>query len=213
MALGEHLKKIRLARKLTQKDVASATGMTVTMVDSIEREDFSRAGAPFYARGFIKMYANFLGVDPQPFIDEYMQKFGQQKTLPDSSGFQTMVKSGTSQQTNQYDSSSQKISQSVPFIGHFMRTFLLFLKNCLIQSGTKLIKIRKSLISSLFRAGIYLKRSIRLILLLIGLGIIVVFVVSAITNWTRKGKNIWLYRLEKPRPLQVADDPPPPYFD
>jgi len=213
MALGEQLKRIRVARNLTQKDVASATGMTVTMVDSIEREDFSRTGAPFYARGFIKMYANFLCVDPQPFIDEYMQRFGQQKTISDLSDSQIIVKSERQQSTTQYDSSSQKISRPVSFVGDLMRTFLAVLKNCLIQSGAQLIKIRKGLISSISRVGICLKRSIRLILLLIGVGIIIVFVVSALANLVRKGKNTWLYKWEKPHRLQVSEDPPSPYFE
>ena len=40
-------------------------------IEALEREDFSRIAAPMYAKGFIKLYAEYLGLDAAPLIREY----------------------------------------------------------------------------------------------------------------------------------------------
>ncbi len=77
MSLGEKLCNARLARKETASVVAKATRMKVQTVEDIEREDFSRLSAAIYAKGFIKLYAEHVGLDPKPLIDEYMARFAQ----------------------------------------------------------------------------------------------------------------------------------------
>jgi cytoskeleton protein RodZ len=75
MALGEQLRKARLARKETTSQVANATRMKVQQVEAIENEDFSKIPAPIYAKGFIKLYAEHVGLDPQPLIGDYITSF------------------------------------------------------------------------------------------------------------------------------------------
>ncbi|NQT92103.1 MAG: helix-turn-helix domain-containing protein [Lentisphaerae bacterium] len=79
MALGEKLRNTRLKRNLTASQVAAGTRMKVQMVEDLEREDFSRIAAPIYGRGFIKMYANYIGLDPAPLIEEYISRTTGQK--------------------------------------------------------------------------------------------------------------------------------------
>lgn len=47
--------------------------MMVQVVEDLEREDFRRVAAPIYGRGFIKLYADYLGLDPEPLIQEFME--------------------------------------------------------------------------------------------------------------------------------------------
>ena len=75
MALGEKLCNARLALKKSTSEIAAATNMKVQTVDDIEREDFRRIPAAIYARGFIKLYAETVGLDPAPLIAEYMTRF------------------------------------------------------------------------------------------------------------------------------------------
>lgn len=75
MALGEKLCNGRLALKQTTSEVAAATHMKVQVVEDLEREDFSRLAAPIYAKGFIKIYAEHVGLDPKPLIEEYVHRF------------------------------------------------------------------------------------------------------------------------------------------
>lgn len=75
MALGSILRKARESRKLTTSQVASATHMKSQTVDAIEREDFSRMPAAIYCKGFIKLYAEYMGMDPDPLTREYVERF------------------------------------------------------------------------------------------------------------------------------------------
>lgn len=75
MKLGEELRKARLDRKLTPSQVAAATRMKVQVVECLEREDFSSIAAPIYSKGFIKLYAEYVGIDPRPLIDDFVNRF------------------------------------------------------------------------------------------------------------------------------------------
>jgi transcriptional regulator with XRE-family HTH domain len=77
VAIGEKLRKVRMARGLTTSEVAAATHMKVQAVEALERDDFSRMAAPIYVKGFIRMYAGHLGLDPQPLIDDYLDRHPQ----------------------------------------------------------------------------------------------------------------------------------------
>ncbi|MGQ9661735.1 MAG: helix-turn-helix domain-containing protein [Kiritimatiellia bacterium] len=79
VAIGEQLRKARIARGLTPSQVAVATRMKVQTVAAIEDEDFGRIAAPIYAKGFIKLYARCVGLDPGPLIEEYAARFATDK--------------------------------------------------------------------------------------------------------------------------------------
>lgn len=82
MSLGEELRKARMARNLTASQVAAATRMKVQTVEAIESESFARIAAPIYAKGFIKLYAEFVGLDPAPLLAEYSAHFVDAKAAP-----------------------------------------------------------------------------------------------------------------------------------
>ena len=75
MALGETLREARLRKNLTSSQVAAATRMKVQVVEAIEREDFSKVAAPIYGKGFIRLYAEEVGLDAAPLIEEYVTRF------------------------------------------------------------------------------------------------------------------------------------------
>ena len=69
--LGQKLRAEREKRKLTASEVAAATHIQVQHIEAIERNDFSRMAAAAYAKGFIRLYAEFLDMDPHPLIRAY----------------------------------------------------------------------------------------------------------------------------------------------
>lgn len=75
MALGEKLRNARLNAKLTTTQIAAATRIKVQIVEDIEREDFRRVAAPIYGKGFIKLYAEKVGLNPVPLVEEYVARF------------------------------------------------------------------------------------------------------------------------------------------
>ena len=80
MALGEQLRKARISKALTASQVAEATRMKVQIVEAIEREDFKAMAAPIYGKGFIKLYAEYMGLDPAPMLTEFSARFMRMKT-------------------------------------------------------------------------------------------------------------------------------------
>ena len=75
MAFGEILRNARVQRGLTPSDVAENTHLLVQVVEDLEREDFRRVAAPIYGRGFVKLYAELLELDPEPLIREFMDLY------------------------------------------------------------------------------------------------------------------------------------------
>ena len=70
-SIGQMLKAERERRQISIADVAAATKMTNTFVKAIEADNFSALVAPVYARGFIKLYAEFVGLDPMHLLKQF----------------------------------------------------------------------------------------------------------------------------------------------
>jgi hypothetical protein len=56
--------------------VHAATGVRPRYLRSIEQEDWDALPEEFYARSFIRKYAAFLGVEPDPLVAEYRRQRG-----------------------------------------------------------------------------------------------------------------------------------------
>jgi cytoskeleton protein RodZ len=61
--IGPILEKRRLEKGLSLKEVEQATKIRTRYLDGLEREDPTVLPDPVYTRGFLKTYANFLGLD------------------------------------------------------------------------------------------------------------------------------------------------------
>ena len=70
---GNTLKAAREAKGLTTSQIAESTHMMSRMVEDLENENFTRIAAPIYGRGFVKLYCEAVGLEPKPFIDEFME--------------------------------------------------------------------------------------------------------------------------------------------
>lgn len=71
MSIGSDLHEARERKGLTMSDIAAATHTKVQVIEAIERDDFSSFAAPVYGKGFIRLYAQTVGLDPQPLLDQY----------------------------------------------------------------------------------------------------------------------------------------------
>ena len=73
--LGEKLKSARERRGATTSQAAAATRIKMQHLEAMEANQFQRIPAPTYAKGFLRMYAEYLGLDPAPLVREYMEHF------------------------------------------------------------------------------------------------------------------------------------------
>lgn len=63
LSTGEQLKQAREAKGLSLDDVANQTRIPIRHLQNIEREDWEALPAPTYAVGFVRNYANIVGLD------------------------------------------------------------------------------------------------------------------------------------------------------
>ena len=69
--IGSLLEKKRLEKGLSLKEVEQATKIRTRYLEGLEREDPTSLPDPVYARGFLKTYANFLGLDGEQLSREF----------------------------------------------------------------------------------------------------------------------------------------------
>lgn len=68
--IGAALNEAREARGISLEQAANDTRISLRFLEALESEEFDELPAPVYVRGFLRSYANYLGVDPQPLIEE-----------------------------------------------------------------------------------------------------------------------------------------------
>lgn len=61
--VGGILKEARTAKKITLPDAERATKIRLKFLESIEQDDYSTLPSLSYAKGFVKNYSEFLGLD------------------------------------------------------------------------------------------------------------------------------------------------------
>lgn len=67
--------KLRAAREIKGVDISTAAEKTKILghiLRELEADDFHSIAAPIYAKGFIRSYSAYLGIDPQSLLEEYM---------------------------------------------------------------------------------------------------------------------------------------------
>jgi cytoskeletal protein RodZ len=68
------LKSTRQEESITLEAVSDTTKISLTTLQCIENGDFTGLSSPAYAKGFIRSYARFLGVDPEKAINLYLKE-------------------------------------------------------------------------------------------------------------------------------------------
>lgn len=77
---GQYLRKLRTEKGLTIKDVSNATRISEVNLNAIEAQDFQTLPADTFTRGFLTLYAKFLGVDPVRIVQQFMKERDAGKT-------------------------------------------------------------------------------------------------------------------------------------
>jgi cytoskeleton protein RodZ len=66
--LGETLQRARLARGVTLEEAERTTRISRRYLEALENENFGLLPAPVYARGFLRTYARYLGLEPSDLL-------------------------------------------------------------------------------------------------------------------------------------------------
>jgi cytoskeleton protein RodZ len=74
--IGDTLSEARTRRGVDLEEVHAATGIRPRYLEAIEQEDWDALPEEFYARAFLRKYAQYLDVDPDPLVEEYRRRQG-----------------------------------------------------------------------------------------------------------------------------------------
>lgn len=69
--IGQKLESARQAKGVSVSEAGRATKILAKFIEAMEADDFGVLSAPVYAKSFIRMYAQYLGLDAQPLVEEY----------------------------------------------------------------------------------------------------------------------------------------------
>jgi cytoskeletal protein RodZ len=72
--IGEALRSAREGQGRSIKDAAAATHIRASYLEALEAERFEDLGGHVYAKGFLRSYAGWLGIDPAPLVAEYRER-------------------------------------------------------------------------------------------------------------------------------------------
>jgi cytoskeletal protein RodZ len=73
--IGEQFKQRRKELNLSLKEAESATSIRLNHLQAIEEGEMQKLISPIYAQGFLKQYANFLGLDGEQIVQENAELF------------------------------------------------------------------------------------------------------------------------------------------
>ncbi|GAB4333338.1 MAG: hypothetical protein Kow0010_19700 [Dehalococcoidia bacterium] len=81
--IGRRLIEAREARGLTLEDVERDTRISRRYLQALEQEQFDVIPAPVYARGFLRSYSQYVGLDPQEMLAMFPREDGFPAPAPD----------------------------------------------------------------------------------------------------------------------------------
>lgn len=73
-SVGEILKNTREAKGITIEQVAEATSIRVLYLEAIENEQFNLVPGEVYLKGFIRNYANYIGLNGPAMVEKYKEQ-------------------------------------------------------------------------------------------------------------------------------------------
>ncbi|EWH01566.1 RodZ domain-containing protein [Halomonas sp. BC04] len=76
---GELLRRERESQGLTREEVAAALNLRPAVVGGLEEDNYDQVPVAAYRRGYLRAYARLLGMDDQPVLESYANRFSSQE--------------------------------------------------------------------------------------------------------------------------------------
>lgn len=82
IGIGDALREARERQGRTVEEASLATRVRAEYLHALEDEQFEVLGGDIYAKGFLRTYGRWLGVDPEPLVDLYRTEVQQEGYNP-----------------------------------------------------------------------------------------------------------------------------------
>ncbi len=78
---GTRLREARERKGVSLRHIADATRISVSFLESLERNDISRLPGGIFSRAFVRSYAIEVGLDPEATVDDFIRQFPQESVV------------------------------------------------------------------------------------------------------------------------------------
>jgi cytoskeletal protein RodZ len=75
-SIGETLREARHHKRASLEDASRATKIKIDLLEKLESDEFGALAAPMYTKGFLKLYADYLGLDSSVVVETYLKSQG-----------------------------------------------------------------------------------------------------------------------------------------
>jgi cytoskeletal protein RodZ len=69
--IGQQLREARERKKISLETAAQGTKIKGEYLAALEADQFDRIEAPVYVKGFLRIYGQYLGLDPKPLVNQF----------------------------------------------------------------------------------------------------------------------------------------------
>ena len=73
-SFGETLKRERELRQISLREISEATKINLRYLESLERNDFRHLPGGVFNKGFVRAFAQFIGIDPEAMVMAYLDE-------------------------------------------------------------------------------------------------------------------------------------------
>jgi cytoskeletal protein RodZ len=80
--VGAFLKEVRESKEISLEKAAAHTKISILHLKAIEENNWESLPASPYVKGFLRIYATYLGLDPARIIEQYETELKEKKALP-----------------------------------------------------------------------------------------------------------------------------------
>src|SRR3989442_7217811 len=81
---GKKLREARERRGITLREIADTTKISVSALEALERNDFSRLPGGIFSRAFVRAYALEVGLDPEQTVETFLQEYERADVKPEA---------------------------------------------------------------------------------------------------------------------------------
>ena len=82
ISCGELLARTRQEKDLNTEEIAKELRINVSIIEMMEGNEFQSIGAPVFVKGYLRQYANILGLSADSILEEYNQLNPDKNSLP-----------------------------------------------------------------------------------------------------------------------------------
>ena len=81
-SFGETLKRERELRQISLREISEATKINLRYLEALERDDFRHLPGGVFNKGFVRAFAQFIGIDPEAMVMAYLDEERTQSGAP-----------------------------------------------------------------------------------------------------------------------------------